>query len=90
MAHTIANKKKLIDRLKRLQGQLNGVQQSLEADADCYKTLQTLASARGALNSLMGEIVEAHIKEHVVGAKNSKEASIAGEETVEILKSFWK
>jgi DNA-binding FrmR family transcriptional regulator len=90
MAHTIQNKKKLLDRLKRLQGQLNGVAGALEGEDDCYKLLQTLASARGALNGLMGEIVEGQIREHIVGAKNGKEAAHAGEETIEILKSFWK
>jgi DNA-binding FrmR family transcriptional regulator len=90
MAHTIKGQKKLLDRLKRLQGQLNSVQTSLEKEDECYKILQTLASARGALNGLMGEIVEEHLREHIVNAKTTKDAGKAGEETVEILKSFWK
>lgn len=90
MAHTIHNKEKLLNRIKRLQGQLASVQEALESESDCYKLLQTLASARGALNGLMGEIVEGQIREHIVGATNAKEAAHAGEETIEILKSFWK
>jgi DNA-binding FrmR family transcriptional regulator len=90
MAHTHKNKKKLLDRLKRLQGQLNSVATALESDEECYRILQTLASARGALHGLMGEVVEGQIREHIVGAKNGKEAAAAGEETIEIMKSFWK
>jgi DNA-binding FrmR family transcriptional regulator len=90
MAHTIRDKQKLISRLKRLQGQLTAAQNSLEGEDDCYKVLLTLASARGALNGLMGDIVEGQIREHIVGAGSAKEAAHAGEETIEILKSFWK
>ena len=90
MAHTALNKKKLMDRVKRLQGQLNGIAQALEAGDDCYEVLQTLSSARGALNGLMGEIIEGHIREHVIHAKNNKESENAAEETIEILKSYWK
>lgn len=90
MAHTSVGKDKLIARIKRLQGQLGAVSTSLENDEDCYKVLQTLASARGALQGLMGEIVEGHIRSHVVGAANAKEAQKAGEEIVEIMRSFWK
>lgn len=90
MAHTIRDKAKLIGRIKRLQGQLASAEASLESEHDCYKVLLTLASARGALNGLMGEIVEGQIREHIVGAASTKEAAHAGEETIEIMKSFWK
>lgn len=90
MAHTARDKKKLIARLRRLQGQLASAEASLENEHDCYEILQTLASARGALNGLMGEIVEGHIREHIVQAHTNKAASAAGEEAIEILKSFWK
>ena len=90
MAHTQRDKKKLTDRLKKIQGQLKAAEAALEKEDECYKVLQTLASARGALNGLMGEIVEGQIREHILGAKNANEAAEAGEETIEILKSFWK
>ena len=90
MAHTIREKEKLVSRVSRLQGQLNAVAAGLEREEDCYKLLQTLASCRGALNGLMGEIVAGHIREHIVGAKNAKEAATAGEEAIEIMESFWK
>jgi DNA-binding FrmR family transcriptional regulator len=90
MAHTQQQKDKILARIKKLQGQLGSVASAIESEADCYKVLQILASSRGALQGLMGEIVEGHIRDHVVNAKNSKEATLAAEETVEIMKSFWK
>ncbi len=90
MAHTNREKDKLLARIKKLQGQLNSVSQALDEGQECYQVLQTLSSARGALQGLMGEIVDGHIRSHVVGAKNTKDAGEAGEQIIEIIKSFWK
>ncbi len=90
MAHTSKDQKKLKDRLKRIQGQLKSAETALDNKEDCQKVLLTLSSARGALNGLMGQIFEGMIREHIVGANTAKDAAEAGEETIEILKSFWK
>lgn len=90
MAHLQSEKKKLVSRIKRLQGQLNAVVGALDDEEDCYFILQILASCRGAINGLMGELTAGHIREHIVGAKNGKAASKAGEEAIQIMNSFWK
>lgn len=90
MAHTLKDKDRLVGRINRLQGQLKAATNALEQEEDCYKIMLTLASCRGALNGLMADIMEEHIREHIGTAKNSKEASLASEEAIEILRSFWK
>lgn len=90
VAHTIREKTKLISRINRIKGQLDGVTQVLEKEEDAYKLLQILSSCRGALTGLMGDIIEGHIHEHVVEAPTKKDAAQAGREVTEILKSFWK
>ncbi|MBI2522358.1 MAG: metal/formaldehyde-sensitive transcriptional repressor [Bdellovibrio sp.] len=90
MPHTAKNKERLLVRIKRIQGQLGAVASSLEKGDECYIVLQRLAGARGALQGLIGEIIEGHIREHVVAAKSAKDASEAGEQTIEIMKSFWR
>ncbi len=90
MAHTLKDKDRVIGRVHRLQGQLKSVTNALENEDDCYKVMLTLASCRGALNGLMSDIMEDHIREHIGTAKNSKEAAQASEEAIEILRSFWK
>ena len=90
MPHTPKHKDRLLSRIKRLQGQLGAVANSLENGDECYVVLQTLASTRGALQGLIGEIIEGHIRDHVVAARTAKDASEAGEQTIEIMKSFWK
>lgn len=65
MAHTIANKEKLILRVKKIKGQLNSIQKALEEEKDCFKILQQISASRGAIQSLMSEVLDGHIKEHL-------------------------
>jgi DNA-binding FrmR family transcriptional regulator len=90
MPHTIHGKTKIIARVNRLKGQLDAFTKAIEAESECYHVMQLLASCRGALNGLMGEIVEGHIREHIVEADNKKAATESGEELIEIMQSFWK
>jgi len=90
LMHKLHGKDKILARVNRLKGQLDAFAKAAEADEDCYKIMQLLASCRGALNGLMGEIIEEHIREHIVEADNKKLATESGEELISIMKSFWK
>lgn len=90
MAHSSENKTKTLARINRIKGQLDAFAKAIETDADCYQVMQLLASTRGALNGLMGDVVEGHIRGHIVSADSRKTASKSGEELIEIMKSFWK
>ena len=90
MAHTIREKKKILARVNRIKGQLEAFSKAIDNEQDCYQVMQLLASVRGALNGLTSEIVEGHIREHIVEAKDRKLAAEAGEELIEIMKSFMK
>jgi DNA-binding FrmR family transcriptional regulator len=65
MAHLAANKQQLINRVRRIAGQVEAIERALTEDADCSVTLQRVAAARGAINGLLDEIVEDHLREHV-------------------------
>lgn len=90
MAHTIKDKAKIISRVNRLKGQLDAFVKALEAEQDCYQNMQLLSSCRGALNGLMTEMVEGHIREHIIEAENKKSAAESGEDLIDIMKSFLK
>lgn len=90
MGHTQNDKTRLFSRVNRIKGQLDSFVKAIEKEEDCYKVMQILASSRGALNGLIGEIMEGHIRGHIVEAGNKKLASKAGEELIQVLKSFWK
>jgi DNA-binding FrmR family transcriptional regulator len=65
MDHTIQEKTKLQQRVRRLRGQVEAIERALEADADCAKVMQLAVSVRGAASSLMAELLEDHIRMHV-------------------------
>lgn len=90
MAHTTKDKAKIISRINRIKGQLDAFSKAVESDQDCYQNMQLLTSCRGALNGLMAEVVEGHIRDHIVEAENKKEASESGEDLIEIMRSFLK
>ena len=91
VVHTIENKKKLIARVRRIRGQLEAVERALEGELGCAEVLQTVTSARGALNGLVGELIEGHIRTHVIdrdrAAAPQREAA---EELIQIVRSYVK
>ena len=90
MAHVIQNKKKLLARVSRIRGQINGIERALAENQDCGELLLTLAACRGALNALMAEILEGHVRQHVLGGKSNKSQAAAGEELIEVIKRYLK
>ena len=90
MSHTIREKKKLISRVRRIRGQIEAVERALTSESECTDVLRLIASVRGAVNGLMGEVMEDHILEHVVGAASPAERTKSAEEFAEIVKSYLK
>ena len=63
MPHSPAEKSKALARVRRIRGQLDALERALEAGADCAPVLQQLAAVRGAVNGLMSEVLESHLRE---------------------------
>jgi FrmR/RcnR family transcriptional regulator, repressor of frmRAB operon len=63
--HTLEEKTKLLQRVRRLRGQVDAIERAVEADIDCAKVMQLTVSVRGAANGLMAELLEEHIRMHV-------------------------
>jgi FrmR/RcnR family transcriptional regulator, repressor of frmRAB operon len=92
MAHTIRDKKKLINRIRRIRGQLAGVEKAVEAEQDCSAILLTIAACRGAINGLMAEVIEGHIRFHVVDPDQqpTSERAKAAQELIDVVKAYLK
>ena len=73
MAHLQKNKARLMARVRRIAGQMAAIEKAIDQDADCAAVLQPVAGARGALNGLMGELIEDHVREH--GARPGLDAA---------------
>lgn len=63
MPHSPEEKKKVLARIRRIRGQCEGLERALDAGADCGPVLQQIAAIRGAVNGLMSEVMESHIRE---------------------------
>lgn len=92
MTHTVTDKKKLLNRARRIHGQLHAVEKALEEERDCSDILQTLVAAHGAMKSLMAEIIEGHVLFHVLDTrkKPSADQTEAAEELIKVIKTYLK
>lgn len=92
MAHTTEEKKLLLGRLNRIEGQLKSIRKSIENETDCAAVLQQIAACRGAINSLLVQIVDGEIRFHVLSknAKVDSREAKAAESLVEILHRYIK
>jgi len=89
MAHTITGKKQLLARVRRIQGQTGALEKALLAETDCAAVLQQIAAIRGAVNGLMAQVLEGHLREHV-GAQGLAEEDRAAalEQVAAVLRSY--
>lgn len=91
MGHIAANKDDLLNRVKRIAGQIQAIERALGSDLDCAKTLHLVAATRGAINGLMEEIIEDHAREHVANPALSEEERNKGvEELLEAIRRYSK
>ena len=92
MSHTIKDKPELLLRAKRIQGQVEALVRALDEERDCSDVLRLMSAARGAMNSLMAELLEGHIKHHVLKgkARPSADQAAAADEVIAMVKSYLK
>ena len=80
MTHTSSNRTQLIARVRRIAGQMAAIERAIEEEAGCAAVLHQVAGARGAINGLMDELVEDHVREHVARPDLSDAERAAGAE----------
>jgi len=90
MAHAVRDKRKLLLRVRPIRGQIVALEKSLEEEADCSKTLHLTVACRGAINSLMAEILEGHVRFHLVNPDDrpTSEHVEAAQEVIEVVRSY--
>ena len=88
MSHLTRDKLDLVNRTKKVIGQLESVLRGLNEDSPCADVLQRLAAARGAINSLVGELMEDHIRNHL--PRKTKSSEEAAEDIIEIVRTYLK
>lgn len=90
MAHTIRDKSKLLARVRRLKGQLNALEKQLDSAAECDEVLQQIAAIRGAVNGLMGAVLEGHFSDHLVNETDLQKRQQESVAVLQVIKSYLK
>ena len=92
MTHTTREKKKLLARLRRIRGQVDGIERALNGEVGCEEIMHLIAGARGAMTGLMAEVVEDHVREHLVDGQKYPNAlnTEAAEQLLEVVRTYLK
>jgi FrmR/RcnR family transcriptional regulator, repressor of frmRAB operon len=92
MAHTSDEKKKLLNRVRRIKGQVESIERALDEEAECSQVLHNIAACRGAMDALMAEVIEGHIRFHVLDPDGAatKEQIRAADDLVSALRAYLK
>ena len=91
MAHLQKNKARLMARVRRIAGQMAAIEKAIDQDSDCAAVLQQVAGARGALNGLMGELIEDHVREHVARpGLDAAARAVGAEELIAVVRRYAK
>ena len=90
MSHTVENKSKLIARVRRLKGQMEAIERALEAETSCAEILNLAASVRGATNGLVVELLEDHLRNHILHVENDAQRASGTAELIEVMRRHLK
>ena len=84
MSHVNEDKQKLLNRLRRLRGQLDGAERAIQEERDCSAILMNLAAVRGALHGLMTEVLEHHLHHHLT----DENRNVDTEQLIELVRLY--
>ena len=91
MSHLKNDQKKLLNRVRRIKGQSISLETTLENTPDCMAVLQQIAALKGAVNGLMKEVLEGHLREHLGAEDLTQEQRLEEvEQVIGVLKSYLK
>jgi DNA-binding FrmR family transcriptional regulator len=92
MTHTIREKQKLLARVRRIRGQIEAIERALDSESGCHQVMHLIAGARGAMAGLMAEVVEDHVRTHLVDTDTHPVAlnPDAVEQLLEVVRTYLK
>lgn len=92
MTHTVREKQRLLARVRRIRGQVEAIERALEVEAECQQVMHLLASTRAAMAGLMAEVVEDHVRIHLVDSEKHPGAlnDEATEQLLTVVRTYLK
>ena len=91
MAHTVKGKKALLARVRRIKGQTEALERALDQEVECNAVLQQITAIRGAINGLMVEVLEGHMRDHLSpGVIDARQREEDLEQVLRVMRSYMK
>lgn len=90
MSHVLHNKSKLLARTRRIRGQVVALENAIENGTDCAAVLTQIAAVRGAVQGLMIEVLDDHLREHLSSQEDAKLRDEEVTTVMRILRSYFK
>jgi len=82
---------KLINRAKRIRGQMDSIERVLaDGERECTEVLMLLAAVRGGINGLMAEVLEDHVRLHLLQGGRARLTPDLGEELIDLVRAYLK
>lgn len=75
--HTARHKKKLLDRARRVRGQVEAVERAIDEEWGCAHVVRTIAAARGAINALAAVVLCDHLVDHIAAPRVASKVRVA-------------
>lgn len=66
MTHTVREKRKLLGRVRRIRGLVDAIERAIENENNSDEIMHLIAGVRGAVAGLMAEVIEDHIRIHLL------------------------
>ena len=91
MSHRKTSQVKLLNRVKKIRGQIDKVERTLSSEElECADVLMLLAAARGGINGLMAEVLEDHIRLHLLQDGHAPLTPELGEDLIDLVRAYLK
>ncbi len=84
------SRKSLLNRMKRIEGQVKGIERMIEKGEYCGDILTQISAARSALNKVSGIILENHAKNCIKERMDEVDSDQALEELLSIIIKYNK
>lgn len=90
MPHPASEKSKLLNRLRRIRGQLEAIERAVDDDSECARVLQQATACRGALDGFIAEVIEDHVRGNVLDPAAPKDdpRARAAEELIAVVHAY--
>ncbi len=93
MTHTIREKQKLLGRVKRIRGLVDAIERAVENETGCDQVMHLIAGVRGAVAGLMAEVIEDHVRTHLLAAgveERPADKAEAADHLFEVIRTYLK